>query len=219
MGDSKPSDRWLRGASALRRGALIGCASALGLQTIGCCGPDMKLALAAKALDTKMKLSDPQITLHSLNAQPIRQQAALVVPSDPDKFLASSKMRSSRVGPQVISQGTVWDHAELTLPLGQCRSDATIGAVLTEFSRIYYSLVGLLPVAGLNVLEVCVKPTEAMDKFLRKPQVDMKVLTFRSQKVFVGGEVCNPIVYTVADVLLSLAEAINRPGASCLRRI
>jgi polysaccharide export outer membrane protein len=42
--------------------------------------------------------------------------------------------------------------------------------------------------------------------------VDVKVLAFRSQKIFVGGEVRNPSTYTVTDVPFTLAEALNRAG-------
>jgi polysaccharide export outer membrane protein len=42
--------------------------------------------------------------------------------------------------------------------------------------------------------------------------VDVKVIGFRSQKVYVGGEVKLPATYTVTDVPFTLAEAVNRAG-------
>jgi polysaccharide export outer membrane protein len=107
---------------------------------------------------------------------------------------------------------TVWDHPELTLPLGQYRTDAATGLVVGEDGQIFYPYIGRVKVSGLTVLQARELLTARLDKVLQRPQVDVKILTFRSQKVFIGGEVKTPAVYNITDIPFTLAEAVNRAG-------
>jgi polysaccharide export outer membrane protein len=77
---------------------------------------------------------------------------------------------------------------------------------------IYFPLAGRLRVAGCTVPEARDLLVQALGKFLQDPQADLKVLTYRSQKVYVGGEVKAPGVYPVTDVPFNLAEIASRTG-------
>ena len=50
--------------------------------------------------------------------------------------------------------------------------------------------------------------------YIRNPQVDVRVLSFRSQKVQVTGEVKSPGPLAISDVPLTLVDAITRSGGS-----
>ena len=107
---------------------------------------------------------------------------------------------------------TVWDHPELTLPLGQYRTDAATGMVVDDSGYMFYPYIGRVKMAGLTVEEARDALTAKLDDVLQRPQVDLKVLAYRSQKVFVSGEVRNPAVYNITDIPFTLAEAVNRAG-------
>ena len=64
----------------------------------------------------------------------------------------------------------------------------------------------------MTVGQVRDKLVSLLGKVLQNPQVDVKVIAFRSQKAYVGGEVRNPGVYPVTDVPFTLTEAVNRAG-------
>jgi polysaccharide export outer membrane protein len=127
-----------------------------------------------------------------------------------DLFVKS--MPPYRIGPQDVLLVTVWDHPEITLPLGQYRTDAASGMVVDEEGFLYFPYVGKFQVRGLTATQTRETLTNQLAKVLQNPQVDVKVLSFRSQKIFVGGEVKTPAVYTVTDVPFTLTEAINRAG-------
>jgi polysaccharide export outer membrane protein len=77
---------------------------------------------------------------------------------------------------------------------------------------LYFPHVGTFKVAGLTTSQVRDALTSRLSKTLQNPQIDVKVIAYRSQKIYVGGEVKNPAVYTVTDVPFTLAEAVNRAG-------
>ena len=196
----------LLSSPSLRLQALL----ALILGLTACRAPGMKLDVAASTRETRMDMAGTHVILRPLNDEAVKspavpkvQDLSGLLTSTPDPYL---------VGPQDVLQVTVWDHPEITLPLGQFRSDAATGSVVDEEGFFYFPYVGRLKASGFTITEVRNRLTEALSKSLRNPQVDVKVLAFRSQKIYVGGEVRNPAVYTVTDVPFTLAEAANRAG-------
>jgi len=179
---------------------------------MACRAPGMKLHPTASVQPTEVVMAGVQVTLRALNAEAIKNQPQATPSLEDLKELLAPITTPYRIGPQDVLVVTVWDHPELSLPLGQLRSDAATGNVVDDDGSIYYPYVGRLPVAGLTVPEARTKLTAALEKSLRNPQVDIKVLIFRSQKIFVGGEVRTPAVYNVTDVPFTLAEAANRAG-------
>lgn len=186
--------------------------AALSLLLCACRAPGMKLNVEASAPETRTQMQGLSVTLRPLNAETIRRQPAPVDSPDSLVDLLAPGLPAYRVGPQDILMVTVWDHPELTLPLGQMRTDEATGFVVDEEGCLYYPHVGRFQVKGLTVVEVREKLTAALNKVLRNPQVDVKVLRYRSQQVFVGGEVRNAGLHSVTDVPFSLAEAVNRAG-------
>jgi len=171
----------------------------------------MKFDTQARTQDTHAQVNGQEITLRaltpvllqSLTPKPVTVSFEELMQAKPDPYL---------IGPLDTLLVTVWDHPELTLPLGQFRTDAATGLVVDEEGMLYFPYIGRVKVSGLTVVQARTLITSRLDKVLQRPQVDLKVLAFRSQKVLVSGEVRTPAVYTVTDVPFTLAEAINRAG-------
>jgi polysaccharide biosynthesis/export protein len=183
------------------------------LLCMACAAPGMKLDVSASNRPTTTEMSGMRVTLRRLDAQAVGAQGlrAGATPATLGELLSDSPS-PYRIGPQDVLLITVWDHPEITLALGQYRTDAGSGMVVDEDGYMYFPYVGRLRVAGLTVTEARARLSSELLKVLQKPQVDLKVLAFRSQKIFVGGEVKAPGVYTVTDVPFTLAEAVNRSG-------
>ncbi len=171
----------------------------------------MKFDSRAYGQTTSAEINGQQVTLHPLNPATVMAFGPRRVKQDLEALVVP-QVEPYRIGPQDVLLVTVWDHPELTLPLGQFRSDSATGMVVDEDGCLFYPYVGRVKLSGLTVVEARALLTTKLDKVLEKPQLDVKVLAYRSQKVFVGGEVRNPAVYTITDVPFTLAEAVNRAG-------
>ncbi len=201
-----PSSR----ASMRLRGAAAGLAALL---AAGCAAPGMKLDVSASSRPTTSEFEGMRVTLRRLDAQAVHAQAApLAAPLGSLADLLSTRTEPYRIGPQDVLLVTVWDHPEITLALGQFRTDAASGLVVDEEGYMYFPYVGRIRVQGLTASEARVRLTEDLTRVLKTPQVDLKVLSFRSQKVFITGEVKNPGAYNVTDVPFTLAEAVHSAG-------
>ena len=177
-----------------------------------CVAPGMKLNTKPGREESTTKINGLNITLHSLSNEALKAPRAQVVDPASAELLLAVKTPPYLVGPQDVLLVTVWDHPEITLPLGQFRQDSTSGIVVDETGQIYFPHVGSFNVTGLTTSQVREALTSRLSKILQNPQIDVKVIAYRSQKIYVGGEVKAPAVYNVTDVPFTLAEAINRAG-------
>jgi len=116
------------------------------------------------------------------------------------------------VGPQDVLSITVWDHPELTIPDGGRRPVEQSGNRVRSDGSIFYPYVGLLQVSGKTTEQIRVDLTKKLSHYIKRPQLDVRVVTFNSQKVHVAGAVANPGVVPLTDVPLTLADVINVSG-------
>ena len=177
--------------------ALQGCAIA----------PGMKMDEPAKVEPGQVVRVVP-ISLSLLNQM---DEARAAKARDVVQEFTASKERY-RIGPSDVLQVTVWDHPELTIPAGSFREPADSGQQVGEDGRMYYPYVGVILAAGMTVGELRVVLTEALSAYIMNPQLDVRVVAYRSQKVYVVGEVNNPGVLPLDDTPLMITDAISLAG-------
>jgi polysaccharide export outer membrane protein len=117
-----------------------------------------------------------------------------------------------RIGVHDVLDITVWDHPELTSPTGQQRPTDLTGHIVQDDGTLFFPYVGLIQAAGKTVGEVREMLISGLSKYIENLQLGVRVIAYRSQRVYIVGEVKNPGIQAVSDIPLTIAEAINRSG-------
>ena len=178
-----------------------------------------------------------------INAQVVMDQAKAAAATTQAQVLPQSRISDPaqyvyRIAPQDILGVTVWDHPELTTPNGSTLSSGgnttqSIGGALQQpyttalpgqadpygqtvapDGTIYFPFVGRIRAAGKTVGELRDQLASGLVRYIRNPQVDVRVLSYRGQKVQVTGQVKTPGPLSISDVPLSLVDAITRSGGT-----
>lgn len=117
-----------------------------------------------------------------------------------------------RIGAGDILTITVWEHPELTIPSGSFRGAEESGNVVKSDGSVFYPYAGTLHVAGLTTSQIKELVTKRLSSVIKKPQVDVRVAAFKSQRIYVSGAVEQPGIAPITNVPLTLIDAIEQRG-------
>jgi polysaccharide export outer membrane protein len=106
----------------------------------------------------------------------------------------------------------VWEHPELTIPMGEFRDPVQGGRLVAADGTLFYPYAGALKVAGKTCAQVQSEITRALARVIKEPQVEVRVAGFRSRRIQVSGEVRQPGVVTLDDLPKGVLEALNERG-------
>lgn len=198
-GSSRAAARWrsLQAAGpVLLVWALVACSHAPGMQ--------MDHSAAARE----------RIDFRPLDAQTAATAlAAPVLPvqiTGPAVFDAPTEPYEYLVAPGDVLRVTVWEHPELTNPSGT--DEELSGRVVNADGRLYFPYVGSTQAAGRNVRQIREQITAGLTSVIRSPKVDVSVLQYRGQRVFISGQVRSPGIQPVTDLSPDLVDMLARAG-------
>jgi polysaccharide export outer membrane protein len=119
--------------------------------------------------------------------------------------------RAYRIGPGDVISVLVWDHPELSNPYGE-RRVAGDGIEVGGDGQIFFPYAGMTKVGDLTLDEARALLTRRLSVVARSPQVDVRVVAYRSQRVYVTGEVVQPGVVALDTAPKGLIEALAERG-------
>lgn len=140
----------------------------------------------------------------ALSAVPAWAQPPSTKPAPTTEAASSSQPTDYVVGPQDVLFITSYDQADLS------------GKFVIEADGTFtFPLVGRIKAGGLTLrqLEAEVKKQLREAEFFKNPQITVAVDTYKSQKIFVVGEVRSPGPYPLSGDM-TLVEAIARAGST-----
>jgi polysaccharide export outer membrane protein len=115
----------------------------------------------------------------------------------------------------------VWDHPELSvasIPVQSLASNATnfvqtpAGFVVDHNGMVQFPFVGPIRLAGLTELEARNLLADKLVRVIKKPDITLRVQSFRSKRIYVDGEVKTPGNQVIDDVPMTLLEGLTRAG-------
>jgi len=162
----------------------------------------------------------PPGSLISITPELIRQQRASratdIAPEIKNLF---AQPRPYLIGAGDVLNITVWDHPELAIaPAGSLATDASSlssvgnGYNVSAQGLIQFPYVGTLQLKGLTEYDARDLLTQRLAKYIKDPQVTVRIQSYRSGRVYLDGEVRIPGLQTVNDIPMTLPEALGRAG-------
>ena len=116
----------------------------------------------------------------------------------------------------------VWDHPELSSadvvpPImpgvdGAPTVTPPAGFVVDHDGTIQFPFAGGLKVAGLTEAQARKLLTSHLARYINKPDVTLRVHSYRSKRIYIDGEVKSPGLQPINDIPMTLMEALNRAG-------
>lgn len=174
----------------------------------------------ADAVNCKIADLDPSLSTAS-NKKSAYVRGGKSSACDPADIMGTRKYYAYRlgVGDQLLIN--VWGNPDLNL-VGSTTAASSTGITAPSASgafrfvapngKLYYPFVGLIQAEGLTVDDFRQNLTRALSPYIKDPQIDVSVLRYQSQKVYLTGEVERQGIYPITDVPLRVTDLIGLAG-------
>lgn len=193
---------------------LAGVALVLG----GCSlGPHMRMTVPEGDAEGSAEYNGIKVVVHSIEKGDFGTGTTAAGDSSKSDFgdlaeliVDSLPSLEYRIGPLDMVQVVVWEHPELTSPMGQYQP---AGQRVTTDGTLFYPYAGEIQAAGLTAQELRTEITKRLsDKILNDPQVDVRVTGYNSLKAFVSGAVNKPGYIAFNELPMTIPAAIAGVG-------
>lgn len=188
---------------------------------------EQKAALNKQALLTEKRLADatPCKSATALDAynskngrSPVSTRGGQSSPCDPREQTPESYTYRLGVGDKLLIN--VWGNPDLNLVGAATTSNMTAPSAagaqryVGPNGKLYFPFVGEIQAEGLTVNQFRTNLSRALSAYIKDPQIDVGIVSFMSQKVYLTGEVQKQGVYPVTDIPLRITDLIGQAGLS-----
>lgn len=126
------------------------------------------------------------------------------------------------VAPADVLNISIWQHPEFsskelyaTLLSGTPSTQGAAGKegyLVNPRGNIYFPLIGNIHVAGKTTEKIRKEITSRLKKYLKHPELNVRVVDFRGRKVYIFGETMKSGFVPITDQPLSITDAISLSG-------
>lgn len=170
---------------------------------------------AYQAQNKQLEHDLSKVNIHIINSELItqlkREQEVITTPLVSQEIL-KSKPYQYKIGVADILAINVWEHPELSTSATVQRSATFDGFRIQPDGTFNFAYAPKQQAAGRSISQIRTELTAELAQYIERPQVDIKVISFNSQKVYVSGEVKNPGIYAITDVPRSIIDVISLAG-------
>jgi polysaccharide export outer membrane protein len=196
-----------RGACAARKANTARCVLAvMACAVMAGCVPGQTASLNVRAAQT----NPDYVHLVPITPQVVAQENAADSAQAIPAALLGYQPQAYQIGPGDTLYITVWNHPELTSPAGNQNQVAANGRVVQADGTIYYPFAGKVQAAGKTIDQLRAVLANKLSTYLKKPQVDVSVLSYDSQHVVLEGAFTKTGPQPITGVPLTLAEAMGK---------
>jgi len=193
----------------------------------GCASVAPGIQFSKSRADVAADDDHPRTEIISINSALVRKEKELrdrQVADDLSSLVSTPKPYVVEAGD--VLQIVVWDHPEISAsmlpaPAFGVQGGAGVagspmqpqsGFEVDQSGMLDFPYAGKLKVSGLTSSEIHTMLTTRLAHYLRQPKLSVRLLAYRSKRVYVDGEVKLPGVQAINDLPMTLTEAINRSG-------
>jgi polysaccharide export outer membrane protein len=141
--------------------------------------------------------------------------------------LPKGAAQAYRLGAGDAVRITVWNHPDLNqspniavTPSSLTSANASVATnvvpfrVINQDGTFYFPLAGKIEAVGRTIPELRSQLEQQLARYVKDPQVEVEIAAFRSQRVFMVGEVKAPGNLPVTDVPMLITDAIGQAGGT-----
>lgn len=170
---------------------------------------------------TKADESVPEGALITITADLIRAQSDERNQNKTDVRHLFGDPKPYVMGTGDVVSIVVWDHPEIALPAAGATGSLTDPSLTSAVGNGYnvgadgavqLPYIGSVKLAGLTEDQARDLLVQRFSKYIKSPEVTVRIQAYRSGRVFIDGEVRLPGLQALNDIPMTLPEAISRAG-------
>ena len=115
-----------------------------------------------------------------------------------------------RIGAGDVLQIIVFGQEDLNNPTGTNNNNGAQGQLVSADGTVYFPYVGEIQAEGRTLKQLRDKIASRISSYIREPQVDVRVLEYRSQRVYISGDIRKPCTVPISDVALTVLQALDQ---------
>jgi len=174
--------------------------------------PGQHMASTAPGPAQIRTIGNDQLDLVAITPKLIAMEHAAREQGGTPAALADYRPPQYTIGPGDVLYITVWDHPELTVPAGAQQQLNAAGRLVQADGMLFYPYIGKVNAAGMTPPQLRDELATRLARYVESPQVDVSILTYASQRVWITGATARPAVVPLTVVPLTLNDAISNAG-------